>query len=47
MHSKLNDLVHKVETSEMSVKEANEIIKEIGKAIYTAEKRLRDSKRTR
>ena len=31
----------------MSVKEANEIIKEIGKAIKAAEKRLKDSRRIR
>ena len=47
LHSKLNDLVDKVETSQMSVREANEIIKEIGKGINAAEKRLKDSRRTR
>jgi polyhydroxyalkanoate synthesis regulator phasin len=44
---KLNDVVDKVETGKMSVEEANEIIKEISKAIKAAEKRLKESRRTR
>jgi hypothetical protein len=47
LHNKLNDVVDKVETGELGVKEANEIIKEISKAIKVTEKRLKESRRTR
>ena len=47
LHNKLNEVVDKVETREMSVKEADEIIKEVSRAIKGAEKRLKESKRTR